>query len=97
MTASASVEHIESSPGVRSGRPCIRGTRIAVQDIVIWHEYHGQSPSRIVADFPRLSLADVHAALAYYHDHRDEITPWIDRERRIAEEKDGPISEIPLR
>jgi hypothetical protein len=33
----------------------------------------GQSADEIVSSFPQLSLADVYAALAYYHDHREEI------------------------
>ena len=63
--------HIEATPGVCGGRARIAGHRIRVQDIVIWTE-QGRSADQIVADFPQLSLADVYAALAYYHDHREE-------------------------
>lgn len=69
-------QHIEVTPGVCGGRPRIAGHRIRVQDIVIWTE-QGQSPDQIVADFPQLSLADVYAALAFYHDHREEIDQQI--------------------
>ncbi len=58
-------EHVEITPGVCGGRPCVAGTRIRVLDVVIWSEL-GQSPDEIVASFPQLTLADVHAALAYY-------------------------------
>jgi len=54
------------------GKPRIVGHRIRVQDIVLWTE-EGRSADEIVADFPQLSLADVYAALAYYHDHREQI------------------------
>jgi len=64
--------HIECTPDCCGGKPRIAGHRIRVQDIVLWTE-QGQSPDEIVASFPQLSLADVHAALAYYHDHRVEI------------------------
>ena len=64
--------HIEVTPGVCGGRARIAGHRIRVQDVVLWTE-QGQSADQIVADFPQLSLADVYAALAYYHDHREEI------------------------
>ena len=64
--------HIEVTPVVCGGRARIAGHRIRVQDIVLWTE-QGQSPDQIVADFPQLSLADVYAALAYYHDHREQI------------------------
>jgi uncharacterized protein (DUF433 family) len=64
--------HIELTPGICGGRPRIAGHRIRVQDIVLWTE-QGQSADEIVGDFPQLSLADVYSALAYYHDHREDI------------------------
>ena len=67
------VEHVVSTPGTCGGRPRIAGSRIRVQDIVVWHEVHGLSPDEIVSQFPGLTLADVYAALTYYHDHREEI------------------------
>ena len=67
------VEHIVSTPGTCGGRPRIAGSRIRVQDIVVWHEVHELSPDEIVSQFPGLTLADVYAALTYYHDHREEI------------------------
>ena len=69
----AAVNHIESRPGVCGGKPCVAGTRIRVWDIHVWHDLQGLSPAEIIADFPRLSVADVYAALAYYHDYREEI------------------------
>jgi len=65
--------HIESRPDKCDGRPCIRGTRIRVQDIYVWHEIGGRSPIDIIGEFPELSLADVHAAIVYYLDHLTEI------------------------
>ena len=52
------------------------GTRIRVQDIVFWTE-EGRSPDEIVRSFPHLTLADVYAALAYYHDNRVVIDEHI--------------------
>jgi uncharacterized protein (DUF433 family) len=66
-------EHIEVIPGLCGGKPRIAGTRIRVQDVYVWHELQGQSADEIVYNFPHLTLADVHAALSYYFDHRDEI------------------------
>ena len=66
-------EHIEVTPGVCGGKPRIAGHRIRVQDVVVWNESQGCSADEIIARFPQLSLSDVYAALAYYHDHRDEI------------------------
>lgn len=65
--------HIESRSKVCGGKPRIAGTRIRVQDIYLWHEHQGMSPDEIVSEFPHLTLADVHAALAYYWDNREEI------------------------
>lgn len=64
--------HIESTPGVCGGKPRITDTRIRVQDIVLWTEM-GDSVDDIIADYPQLTLADVYAALSYYHDHREQI------------------------
>lgn len=72
MTAVIS-EHITITPGICGGKPRITGHRIRVQDVVIWHEQMGLSPDEIVSRYPTLSLADVYAALAYYHDHLEEI------------------------
>jgi len=67
------IQHIESKPGVCGGKPCVVGTRIRVQDIYVWHELQGKTPDEIVSDFPQLTLADVHAAMAYFWDNRQAI------------------------
>jgi uncharacterized protein (DUF433 family) len=66
-------QHIVKAPDVCGGRACIAGHRIRVADIVVWHERRGYSPDEIVSLFPGLTLGDVHAALAYYFDNREEI------------------------
>jgi len=76
--------HIESTLGVRSGKPRIAGTRICVSDVVLWTE-QGRSPEEIVTDFPQLTMADVYAALAYYHDHRAAIDEQIRQSEAFAE------------
>ena len=77
--------HIEITPGVAGGKPRIAGHRITVQDIAVWHEHMGHSVDEIAKDYD-LTLADVHAALAYYHDHRAAIDRRIrDDEEFVAE------------
>jgi uncharacterized protein (DUF433 family) len=71
--ATVLTEHIVSTPDVFGGKPRIAGHRIRVLDIVTWHEKRGLSPDEIVTMYPGLTLSDVHAALAYYFDHRAEI------------------------
>jgi len=64
---------ITQEPGKRGGRPCIRGMRIAVADILGWLA-SGMTHEEIIADFPELTEEDIRAALAYA----------ADRERRIV-------------
>ena len=58
---------ITMEPGKRSGKPCIRGLRITVQDVL---EYlaSGMSPDEIVADFPELTIEDIRACLSFAAD-----------------------------
>jgi uncharacterized protein (DUF433 family) len=89
-------EHIDITDGICGGRPRIAGTRVRVQDIVIRHEQWGMTPDEIVETFSGLTLADIYAALAYYHDHVDRIRSDLDVDaRRIAdlESKGPPIGE----
>lgn len=55
---------IESTPGVRSGKPCLVGTRIAVYDVL---EYlvAGMTADEIIADLPELTADHVRAALEF--------------------------------
>jgi uncharacterized protein (DUF433 family) len=76
-------EHIEITLGVCGGKPRIAGHRIKVQDVVIWHERLGMSTDEIVSQYPQLSLADIYAALAYYHDHLQEIRADIEADERL--------------
>ncbi len=65
---------ITIEPGKRSGKPCIRGLRITVYDVL---EYlaSGMSEDEILSDFPDLTRADIRACLAFA----------ADRERRLLE------------
>ena len=78
-------EHIEVTPDLCSGKPHIVGHRIKVQDIAIWHEQLGLSPDEIVLHHPSLTLADVYTALAYYHDHLEEVRRHIREDEAFAE------------
>ena len=57
-------DRIVVTPGVRSGKPCVKGTRITVYDIL---EYMagGMSEEQIVGDFPDLTREDIRACLAF--------------------------------
>ena len=67
-------DRITIEPGKRGGKPCIRGLRVTVYDVL---EYlaSGMTSQEIVDDFPELELDDIHACLAFA----------ADRERHIGE------------
>ncbi len=63
---------ITVEPGKRGGRPCIRGMRIAVADVLGWLAA-GMSHEEIIADFPELTEEDILACLAFAAD-REQLT-----------------------
>jgi uncharacterized protein (DUF433 family) len=76
---------IERSPEIRRGRPCIAGTGVSVRRIAGWYNL-GLTPEEIAAKIEHLSLAQIHAALTYYHANRDEIDSDIAAEDAAIEE-----------
>jgi uncharacterized protein (DUF433 family) len=78
--------YIDSDSNKCGGKPCIAGTRIRVWDIYVAHELRGEVPEQIVASYPHITLAQVHAALAYYWDHKDEIDKQMKEADRFVEE-----------
>lgn len=79
-------EYIGVRPGYCGGEPHILGHRIKVRHVAVWHEQMGMTPTEIAATYPTITLAQVHAALAYYYSHRDEIRAAIEDEHRFVEE-----------
>ena len=77
----APVQHIAIDP---KGVARIAGSRSRVSQIVIDHRT--MSPEAIVEAYPHLTLADVHAALAYYYDHREQIDAEIAEGDRLYQE-----------
>jgi len=63
---------IEQTPGIRGGRPCVAGTGIAVLRIAGWYKM-GWTPEEIARRMGHLSLAQVYAALTYYHANQEAI------------------------
>jgi uncharacterized protein (DUF433 family) len=72
----SSLERITMTPDVRFGKPCIRGTRITVGD-VLGYLAGGMSEDQILADFPQLTRDDIRACLAYAaeRERRTQSTP----------------------
>ena len=84
MTPRTIDQHIECTPDIAGGKPRIAGHRITVQNIAIWHDRLGMTADEIASEFD-LTLAEVHAALAYYFDHRAEIDQAIRESEAFAE------------
>jgi uncharacterized protein (DUF433 family) len=75
---------LTSSPQIRHGRPCIAGTGITVHRIAILHNL-GHSPEEIVRRYEHLTIAGVHAALAYYHANKQEVDGEMATDEAAAE------------
>lgn len=58
------LNRIESRPDVLGGKPCVKGTRMPVRDVLAYLA-HGDTIEALLADFPYLTRADVLACLAY--------------------------------
>ena len=58
---------ITIEPGKRSGKPCVRGMRITVDDVLGWLA-SGMTEQDILADYPELTVEDIRACLAYAAD-----------------------------
>ncbi|HEX8033471.1 MAG TPA: DUF433 domain-containing protein, partial [Ktedonobacterales bacterium] len=71
MTTPTDIKYIVTDPEVYGGRPIIAGHRIAVIDVAIWTQ-QGMTPEQIAREYP-LTLSEIHAALAYYYDHKVEL------------------------
>lgn len=76
---------IDRDPKVRGGRPKIAGTGLTVSRIAGWYKM-GMTPEEIALEYSHLTLAQVHAALAYYHVNRDEIEADLAQEQAAAHE-----------
>lgn len=71
------------TPDIRGGRPHIAGTGVTVQRVVGWYKL-GLAPEDIADELGHLTLAQVYAALAYYHANREEIESAISADEAEA-------------
>lgn len=83
MEVVESINLITRKPGVRGGRPCIKGTGLRVTDIVVAMRYHERTPEQIAEGF-QVALAGVYAALTYYNLHKNEIDDDINQQIKKA-------------
>lgn len=87
MVTTLRTVQIVSSHNILDGKPIIENRRISVQQIVEYHIYEGWSIERI-EEVLTLRPAEVYAALAYYHDHREEIDAAIRENDEAFDEVD---------
>ncbi len=66
-------------------RAYLAGTRIRVNDIVMDYERHGMAAEAIAREYPQLSLSQVYAALAFFHQNRDEIRAQMRDDERFVD------------
>jgi len=87
---------IDRDPKIRGGRPKIAGTGLTVSRIAGWYKL-GMTPDEIALEYPHLTLAQVHAALAYYHVNRDEIETEIAEEEAATSQWEQRLAPKPAR
>ncbi len=79
------------------GRAWIDKTNVKVIEVVLDHLAYGWSPEEMHYQHPHLSLAQIHAALAYYFDHQAEFDAQVETGLRQAEELAARSNDSPLR
>ena len=75
--------YIVINKDVCGGSPIIEGTRTRVIDIAIEYELLGRSVDEIIRSHPHLSLYQIHDALSYYYENRDELDRKIKQDQEF--------------
>lgn len=94
MPVELTYPHVVKPPGEPAHLERHPRTRVAM--IVMDYQGRGWSAEEIVRQYPYLTLAEVHAALTYYHDHQTEIDREIAEEWAEAEKAQRNAPETPL-
>ena len=84
------------TPDICGGRLRIDGTRITINQIVVWYK-QGYSPEEIADQYPHLTLAQVYTALAYYHMNQEEIEVDLAAEQSEADRLEQEHRQTPRR
>lgn len=92
--SSITTTHVELD---EHGVAWVEGTRVKVIEVAIDKIVHGSSPEEIHFQYPHLSLAQIHAALAFYYDNQAELDADIERRWNEAGEPTANASDISLR
>ena len=92
-TTPTTYEHIALD---EQGVPWIRASNTKVVELVADVKAHGWSPEELVFQHPHLTLGQVHSALAFYWDHREEIDADLARREAYVERLRAEIGESPI-
>ena len=80
-----------------SGVAWIDDTNVKVIEVVVDKLAHGSSPEEMHFQYPHLSLAQIHAALSFYHDNQSELDAEVERRLREVDALAAAADESPLR
>jgi uncharacterized protein (DUF433 family) len=94
MMSTIATAHIEID---ENGVAWIDDTKVKVIEVVIDKIVHGSSPEEMHFQYPHLSLAQIHAALAYYYDNQATLEAEIERRWEEADALAKEVSDTPLR
>ena len=72
------------------------GITARVIEVVLNKEWAGQTPEELQGDMPHLTLAQIYAALYYYHEHKEELDAEIARQYELAEKMRTEAGESPF-
>lgn len=78
------------------GMAWIDRTNVKVIEVVLDKLAHGSSAEEMHFQYPHLSLSQIYAALAYYHDHKTELDAQIERGAKEYERLKAEVGETPL-
>lgn len=88
-----SIEHIDVD---EKGAARIAGKRTKVIQLVMDKMANGWGPEELHAQYPHLSLAEIHAAFAYYYDHQAELDAQIQQDLKEADALRAQAGESPV-
>lgn len=93
MTQATAYEHVVIN---ESGVPLIAGTTVKVIELVLDTIAYGWSPDELQFQHPHLTLGQIHSALAYYWDHKNDLDRDIERRMQRVEEIRRAVGPSPL-
>jgi len=78
--------YIATDKRICNGSPVIKGTRTRVVDIAIEYEYLNHTPDDIINAHPHLKLEQVHDALSYYYENRNQLDQKIKKDKQLIQQ-----------